>query len=94
MSDPFKAKGKPAISVYVLRIRHRHGENLYVNHTKIGMQAALYGYVRENWDEGLTDQYGNLDSLSPQAAIDNYFECWGQGLDPECYEVSHEKVGR
>lgn len=94
MPDPFKAKGNPAISVYVLRIRHRHGENVYVNHTEDGANAELYAYVRENWDEGITEQYGDLETLTQEQAIESYFDCLDKALDPEYYEIEQVTVGR
>jgi|GEM_PF-6120564 len=68
-------KNNPVANVYVLRIRHRFGDNLYVNYTQEGSNAELYAYVCKNWDEGLTEQYGGLEMLSQKQAINSYFDC-------------------
>lgn len=79
--------------LYFLRIGHKYGPNIHLNKTEKGRKAALYSYVVQEWDDGLREQYGALDTMSEDQAIEYYFECTGQGLDPEFYELDEITVG-
>ncbi len=93
-NDPFKAKGNPAIKLYVLRISWRDGENIYViTPWKVRMTSFILN-VCDNWDEGLKEQYGDIDEISQDKAIADYCDCLAEGLDPEFYELDQIQVGR
>lgn len=81
-------------TVFVLRISHKFGDNLEAHATMPSALASLYEYVVQEWDDGITEQYGALENLTPQEAIEAYFDCWGEGLDPEYYELQALPVKR
>jgi len=57
---------------------HRSRENAMI---------ALHDYVRGEWDEGLTEQYGDVQILTHEDAVDHYFEAHADSLDTETYEI-------
>lgn len=81
-------------TVFVLRVSLKFGANMEAHATMPSALASLYEYVAQEWDDGITEQYGALKNLTPQEAIDAYFDCWGEGLDPEYYELQALPVTR
>jgi len=96
--DPYKAEAhaghylcgvlnESRRTIWVLHVSHRHGDNYAAFTTLEAAQNYLHGYVTDWWDDGLTEQYGALDSLPRDEAIDAYFEAHGEALDPEYYAL-------
>lgn len=96
--DPYKAEAHAGHYLYsllndssrrvcVLHVSYRHGDNYAAFGSLEGARDYLHRYVTEWWDGDLTEQYGTLDSLSRDEAIDAYFEAHGEALDPEYYAL-------
>ncbi len=83
---------KEITDVFVLRISHKYGDNIEAYATEESALSSLHDYVSQEWDDGITEQYGALEELSMQEAIDAYFDCCDQGLDPEYYELHKLEV--
>ena len=94
--DPYKAEAhaghylcqilnETRRKIWVLHVSHPHGDHYSAFTSLEAAQNHLHGYVTDWWDEGLTDQYGALETLSRDGAIDAYFEAHGEAIDPEFY---------
>ncbi len=75
------------MTIWILHISHRHGDKYGAFTNPKTAQQNLHSYVTEWWDDGLTDQYGQLSSLSRDDAIDAYFDATSNALDPEYYAL-------
>lgn len=73
--------------VWVLKIDHKHDSNVTVHHTEEQAWAHLYLYIAGQWDEGLSEQYGAIHSLTREEAIEAFYDCHSSALDPECYTL-------
>lgn len=73
------------MNIWILRIDHKHGENISAHTTEKLAEKELYTYIRDNWDDGLDEQYDLLENLTPKQATEHYFECHANCLDPETY---------
>lgn len=82
----------PDQTVWVLIVDHRHGTNISVHATYEHAMRALGDYCAAEWDEGLTEQYGQQASLSQEDLIESYFDAWGQGFDPEWYLLEERPI--
>lgn len=62
--------------VFVLRIEHRHGDDVSVHTSREGARNALASYVDDWWNEVADnlDEPVEFSSLDRDAAIDLYFE--------------------
>ena len=69
-------RGKPEV-LYILRIEHRHGEDMSIYRTEAGAHKALAEYCREWWDEVSDDDMPPDDD---EKVIDEYFnnDCCGE----------------
>ena len=62
------------MKIFTLVIDHRDGTDIYNFLSEAEMNAALYGYVKDNWYE----DDGDIDALSLDEAIATYFhDGWG-----------------
>ncbi len=75
------------MKIWILNISTKYGNNYSAHLTLEQAQENLYGYVKEYWDDGLTEQYGTVEILTKEETIDAYFDAWGSALDPEYYEL-------
>lgn len=80
-------------NVWVLIIDHQHGTDISVHASCQDARQALYAYCAQQWDDGLTKQYGALSKLSLEAAIDAYFDAWGMAWDYEYYLLEERPIG-
>lgn len=79
-------------TVWVLIVDHRHGTNISVHATHEHAVRSLGDYCAAEWDDGLTEQYGELESLAQVDLIEAYFDAWGQGFDPEWYLLEERPI--
>ncbi len=79
-------------TIYVLRISHKYGDTMEAHSTEETALQSLYDYVAQEWDEGISEQYGAFEKLSRQEAIDAYFDCYDTALDPEYYDLQELTV--
>lgn len=82
----------PAKTVWVLIINHRHGTDISVHDSSEHATQALYAYCVQQWHDGLTEQYGKLDDLSREIAIDAYFHAWFLASDYEEYLLQERPI--
>lgn len=80
-------KSEEIIYVYALVIFGNSGNDIEVYFTEEDALQSLYGYVAQEWDEGISEQYGAFGNLSRQEAIDAYFDCHNTPLNLEYYEL-------
>lgn len=73
--------------IWLLHVSHRHGDNYEAFTSFEAAQQELHSYVTEGWDDGLTEQYGDLNALTRDEAIDAYFDAHGNAIDPEYYAL-------
>ena len=77
----------PTTKIWLLHVSHKHGDNYEAFTSLEAAQRGLHSYVTEWWDDGLTEQYGDLNALSHDEAIDAYFDAYANALDPEHYAL-------
>ena len=76
-------------SVYVARISHRHGDDIYVSATGAGMDRQIYAYVEQNWSDFAETDAGAVPE-DVQEAIRCYFE---MAEDREYIETDYYPIG-
>lgn len=88
----FHTSAPSSQTVWVLIVDHRHGTNISLHANYEHAMRALGDHCAAEWDEGLTDQYGQLASLSQEDLIEAYFDAWSQGFDPEWYLLEERPI--
>ncbi len=76
------------MNCWQLKITSPFGNFTSVHSSSETVIDALYAYVAQEWDAGISEQYGPLLFLTRGEAIDAYFDCHGFCADPETYEVT------
>lgn len=71
--------------LWILHISHAHGDDYSLHLSADDAEKCLHAYCLEQWDEGLSEQYGTPDELSRDDCIEAYFDAWHRALDPETY---------
>lgn len=79
-------------AVWLLHIDHKYGQNISAHCTKESAEKSLYEYCAQNWDNGLDEQYGKLDTLSSEEAIEAYFDAYNLALDYEWYILKKVEI--
>ena len=72
-------------SVWVLFVDHKHGSNISAHTSEESALESLYQYCSDEWDEGLNSQYGRLNDLNREQAIEAYFDAHNLAFDSEWY---------
>ncbi len=75
------------MKLLLLQIQHKHGDNHSLHATRESLDRELYQYVSDEWDDGISRQYGPLRAHSADQAVEIYFACWQDALDGERYEI-------
>lgn len=70
--------------VYVLKIEHRHGNNISIFSSDVKAKESLFLYVKDNWDK---DFLGKIPRKKDKA-IDKYFERTGD----ECFDIFSTEI--
>lgn len=76
-------------SIWILKIEHQYGQNLYACSSEAIAKAWLCQYVKENWNE---EVLGDFKALSDQQAIERYWEYFNEEASTEFYELSEEAL--
>jgi hypothetical protein len=72
------------MQIYIARISHKYGTDLYPGVTEADVDKDVQEYVRENWDK---NDHGEMPD-DPAKAVDAYFQAEQEnGLDPEWLEI-------
>lgn len=59
------------VKIHAATITHRHGTNFYIAFTSRALQAEIWKYVREYWDDILDD---HPMEYYAEGAVEHYFE--------------------
>lgn len=73
--------------IYILLIENSDRTDLTAHYTRNHALDHLHSYVKNNWDDGLNEQYGAIETLTRAEAIDAYFDAMSFALDYEYYSL-------
>lgn len=85
-------KDKPTKTFWCLIIEHKHSRNISVYKSEQTAWYFLHEYCSNEWDDGLTEQYGDPNNLNQREVIEAYFDACGHGLDTEWYILKKFEV--
>lgn len=80
------------MKVWILKLSTSSFETLEAYVDKASAQVALHDYVYGEWDDGLTEQYGDIEVLTHDGAIEAYFDAFGSAHDPEFYTLTETEL--
>ena len=72
------------MDIFIARINHRHGTDLYPGVTQADVDKGVQEYVHENWN---VSDHGE-EPADAAAAVTAYFQAESEGgMDPEYLEI-------
>ena len=87
--------GATTSEVHVGRISHKHGENIYVAADDDGLTMQVAEYVRENWDDEVSDHAAEdqiPEAMTDAEVVEAYFElCQNHNVE-EYLDTSVEEI--